>query len=143
MPRVLRCHLLRSVTLDRDDEFADHAQVTAEVGMEFYFALLHHPWQRGTSENTNGLLREHFPKGEPLGSVSEKRMQKVYGRFNRRPHKLLGCRMSYEVYRSEVLLFISNTKMHFGRKTADCRKRYTLEKRIILDEMHQRVAVST
>lgn len=103
MPRALRCHLLRSVTLDRDDEFADHAQVTAEVGMEFYFALLHHPWQRGTSENTNGLLREHFPKGEPLGSVSEKRMQKVYGRFNRRPHKLLGCRASYEVYRSEAL----------------------------------------
>lgn len=96
MPRALEGQPLGSITLDRGKEFADHAWVTDEIGVEFYFALPHHPWQRGMNENTNGLLREYFPKGESLARVSEKRVQEVYDKFNRRPRKRLGYRTPYE-----------------------------------------------
>ena len=66
--------------------------------MEFCFAPPHHPWRRGSNENTNGLLREYFPKGESLGCVSEKRVQEVYDKLNRRPRKRLGYRTPYEVH---------------------------------------------
>lgn len=106
MPKALEGQPLRSVTLDRGKEFASHAQVTGEIGVEFYFALPHHPWQRGTNENTNGLLREYFPKGESLGRVSEKRVQEVYDKLNRRPRKRLGYRTPYEVHYSKTLHLI-------------------------------------
>ena len=106
MPRALEGQPLASVTLDRGKEFASHAQVSAEIGVEFYFALPHHPWQRGTNENTNGLLREYFPKGESLGRVSEKRVQEVYDELNRRPRKRLGYRTPYEVHYSTALQLI-------------------------------------
>ena len=106
MLRALKGQPLGSVTLDRGKEFALHAQVTDEIGVEFYFALPHHPWQRGTNENTNGLLREYFPKGESLARVSEKRVQEVYDRLNRRPRKRLGYRTPYEVHYSETLHLI-------------------------------------
>ena len=106
MPRALEGQPLGSVTLDRGKEFADHAQVTADIGVQFYFALPHHPWQRGTNENTNGLLREYFPKGESLARVSEERVQEVYDKLNRRPRKRLGYRTPYEVHCSETLHLI-------------------------------------
>ena len=106
MPRALEGQPLASVTLDRGKEFADHAQVTGDIGVEFYFALPHHPWQRGTNENTNGLLREYFPKGESLGRVSENRVQEVYDKLNRRPRKRLGYRTPYEIHYSETLHLI-------------------------------------
>ena len=106
MPKALKGQPLASVTLDRGKEFALHAQVTADIGVEFYFALPHHPWQRGSNENTNGLLREYFPKGESLGRVSERRVQEVYDKLNRRPRKRLGYRTPYEVHCSKTLHLI-------------------------------------
>ena len=106
MPRALEGQPLGSVTLDRGKEFADHAQVTADIDVQSYFALPHHPWQRGTNENTNGLLREYFPKGESLARVSEERVQEVYDKLNRRPRKRLGYRTPYEVHYSETLRLI-------------------------------------
>ncbi len=106
MPRALEGQPLGSVTLDRGKEFADHTQVTADIDVQFYFALPHHPWQRGTNENTNGLLREYFPKGESLARVSEKRVQEVYDKLNRRPRKRLGYRTPYEVHCPETLRLI-------------------------------------
>ena len=106
MPRALEGQPLGSVTLDRGKEFADHAQVTADIDVQFYFARPHHPWQRGTNENTNGLLREYFPKGESLARVSEERVQEVYDKLNRRPRKRLGYRTPYEVHYSETLRLI-------------------------------------
>lgn len=58
-----------TVTPDRGKEFAAHAEVTAALGVEFCFARLHHPWQRGCNENANGLLRECFPKGRPCRRI--------------------------------------------------------------------------
>lgn len=96
---------LLSVTADRGSEFAAHADVTAELGVEFYFALPHHPWQRGTNENTNGLLREYFPKGKPI-EASEEEVQAVYDKLNRRPRKCLGYRTPYEVFHSTSLQLV-------------------------------------
>ena len=98
MPKALKGQLLASVTLDRGKELSDHVQVMREIGVEFYFALPHHPWQRGTNENTNGLLREYFPKGESLGRVSERRVREVHDKLNCRPRKRLGYRTPYEVH---------------------------------------------
>lgn len=98
MPRALGGQPLGSVTLDRGKEFADHASVTDETGVEFYFALPHHPWRRGTNENANGLLEECFPKGESLVRVSERRVQEIQPQATQAPRlpdavrgPLFGC----------------------------------------------------
>jgi IS30 family transposase len=97
---------LHSITPDRGKEFAAHAEVTEALGVEFYFALPHHPWQRGTNENTNGLLREYFPKGRPLEPIPESAVQEVYDKINRRPRKRLGFRTPYEAFFSTALQLI-------------------------------------
>lgn len=106
MPAALKGHRVSTVTLDRGKEFALHGQITEETGIEFYFALPRHPWQRGTNENTNGLLREYFPKGKSLAGVTEGQVQKVYDKLNRRPRKRLGYRTPYEVHYSVALQLI-------------------------------------
>lgn len=104
--KALKGQPVRSITADRGKEFAAHTQVTAEIGVEYYFALPHPPWQRGTNENTNGLLREYFPKGCPLASVRQEEVQEVYDKLNRRPRKRLGYRTPHEVHCSEPLQLI-------------------------------------
>lgn len=95
---------LESVTPDRGKEFATHADVTRRLGgVQFYFCLPHHPWQKGTVENTNGLLREFFPKGTDFSGVSEAEVRRVFGLINDRPRKVLGYRTPNEAYREEVL----------------------------------------
>ena len=71
--------------------------------MPFYFALPHHPWQRGTNENTNGLLREYFPKGKDLADVSEAQIQQKVDELNRRPRKRLKYRTPFEAFFSDLL----------------------------------------
>lgn len=99
-------HPLNSITSDRGKEFAKHAEVTQALHVEFFFALPHHPWQRGTNENTNGLLREYFPKGKPIDGFSEEEVRMVYDKLNRRPRKRLGYRTPHEVHYSTTLQLI-------------------------------------
>lgn len=99
-------HPLHTITPDRGKEFAKHAEVTEALNVEFFFALPHHPWQRGTSENTNGLLREYFPKGKSLDDVSDEEVRVVYDKLNRRPRKRLGYRTPHEVHYSTTLQLI-------------------------------------
>lgn len=106
MAKSLAGHPLESISPDRGKEFAAHAEITDRFGVEFYFALPHHPWQRGTNENTNGLLREYFPKGTPFEKVSDKRIAEVYDKLNRRPRKTLGFKTPYEVHYSASLQLI-------------------------------------
>ena len=61
------------------------------------------PWQRGTNENTNGLLREYFPKGQDLTDIAEDHIQEVFDELNKRPRKCLGYRTSYEVFYKKKL----------------------------------------
>ena len=81
---------VHSITSDRGREFQLHGKVTASLGVEFYFAPPYHPWERGTNENTNGLLREYFPKGYDFNTLSEEDLQAVVNQLNQRPRKCLG-----------------------------------------------------
>lgn len=101
---LLRHPESNTVTVDRGKEFASFADVESEVpGVLFYFAQPHSPWQKGTNENTNGLLREYFPKGTDFGPVGEEEVAEVYDALNTRPRKRLGFRTPFEVHYSQVL----------------------------------------
>lgn len=95
---------LHSITPDRGKEFAKHDEVTEALdGVQFYFPRPHQPWKRGTNENTNGLLREYFPKGQDLSKYSDEYIQSKVDELNKRPRKCLGFRTPYEVYYSVLL----------------------------------------
>lgn len=96
--RSMRGHILNSMTMDRGKEFAKHEELSNALGVDIYFALPHHPWQRGSNENTNGLLREYFPKGQSLDKVSDEEVQEVFDKLNHRPRKRHGYRTPHEVY---------------------------------------------
>lgn len=99
----LEDQVLNTVTPDRGKELAAHREVTSAIGVEFFFALPHHPWERGSNENTNGLLREYFAKGRPIDGISCEQVQRIYDKLNRRPRKRLGYRTPYEVHYSKSL----------------------------------------
>lgn len=95
---------LKSVTPDRGKEFANHQEVSERLGgVQFYFCEPHHPWQKPTVENTNGLIREFFPKGTDFGKVTDEEVQHVFDMINDRPRKVLGYRTANEVYQEELL----------------------------------------
>jgi IS30 family transposase len=83
-------HLRLSITFDRGREFAAHAWLKKQLGIEVYFADPGKPWQRGTNENTNGLVRDYFPKGTQFRTISPERIAKVEDALNLRPRKCLG-----------------------------------------------------
>ena len=103
MIRALQGLPVKTITPDRGKEFARHAEVTSVLQAPFYFPEPHQPWQRGTNENTNGLLREYFPKGQDLTDISEDHIQEVFDELNKRPRKCLGYRTPYEVFYKKKL----------------------------------------
>lgn len=93
-----------SITPDRGKEFARHAEITETLdGLPFYFPPAYQPWQRGTNENTNGLLRQYFPKGSDFDTISDDDIQRVVTLMNLRPRKCLGYKTPFEVHFSESL----------------------------------------
>ena len=101
---LLKGEPLNTITPDRGKEFSKHAEISEELDkVAFYFPKPAHPWDRGTNENTNGLIREYFPKGEDITDVSDEYIQSKVDEINKRPRKCLGYRTPYEVYYSEAL----------------------------------------
>jgi len=87
----------KSLTYDNGVEMAQHKLVTAQTGMQVYFAHPYSSWERGTNENTNGLIRRFFPKGTDFNLVDEPRLKEVQDNLNNRPRKVLGYKTPNEV----------------------------------------------
>lgn len=92
MPEALR----RTLTWDRGMELADHQIFTVATGVDVFFAAPRSPWQRGTNENTNKLLRQYLPKGTNLAAYNQAELDAIADRLNNRPRKCLGFRTPAE-----------------------------------------------
>ncbi len=98
LPEQLR----RSLTWDQGGEMAQHAQLKIAAGIEVYFCDPHSPWQRPSNENTNGLLRQYFPKGTDLSRWSEAEVAAIAAALNDRPRKSLGWRTPAEAFQQQL-----------------------------------------
>jgi IS30 family transposase len=98
---------VKSITPDRGKEFSKHSEVTVALNdVPFYFPDPHAPWQRGTNENTNGLLREYLPKTKEMDTVTDQVIDQYINKLNLRPRKCLNWKTPYEVFFGVVLHLI-------------------------------------
>lgn len=95
--------LKRTLTYDQGREMAEHQQFTKQTKMQVYFAHPASPWERGTNENTNGLVRQYFPKGTDFSKVTAGEIRKAQDQINGRPRRCLGFMTPAEVFQQEVL----------------------------------------
>ena len=91
-------HPVRTITADNGTEFHDYPAIERATGTRFYFATPHHAWERGTNENTNGLIRQYLPKRRSMAALTQDDCERIAAQLNRRPRKRLGYRTPEECY---------------------------------------------
>ena len=89
---------VRTITVDNGTEFHDYAKLERATGARFYFATPHYAWERGTNENTNGLVRQYLPKRQTMAHLTQHDCNRIAAKLNRRPRKRLGYRTPEECY---------------------------------------------
>jgi IS30 family transposase len=89
---------VRTITADNGTEFHDYAAIERATGTTIYFATPHHAWERGTNENTNGLVRQYLPKGQSMIALTQRACDAIARQLNTRPRKRLGFRTPEECY---------------------------------------------
>ena len=100
--RKLPQELYKSLTWDRGKEMADHKRFTLATDIQVYFCDPQNPWQRGSNENTNGLLRQYFPKGTDISVYSQAQLNAVARRLNERPRKTLNFQTPADIFNQSV-----------------------------------------
>jgi len=96
--RMLKNEIVETITFDNGKEFAGHERIAAELGCQCYFAKPYHRWERGLNENTNGLIRQYFPKKMSFAKIKAAQIALVQHRLNTRPRKCLGFKPPDRVY---------------------------------------------
>jgi len=91
-------HPVRTITVDNGTEFHEYARLERATATRFYFATPHHAWERGTNENTNGLVRQYLPKRQSMAHLTQHDCNRIAAKLNRRPRKRLGFRTPEECY---------------------------------------------
>ena len=99
--------LVHTITSDNGREFAGHEEIAEKLGARFYFAHPFAAWERGLNENTNGLLRQYFPKSADLTSITDEEVHHAEERLNNRPRKTLGFRTPNEVFFKEQIIALT------------------------------------
>ena len=103
MIATLPLDLRKSITWDRGSEMAQHAQIKIDTGLQIYFCDPQSPWQRGSNENTNGLLRQYWPKGADLRALTQTECDDVALRLNTRPRKTLEWQTPAQALNTELV----------------------------------------
>lgn len=96
-------HWVHTITADNGKEFAAHERIAQAIKADVYFAHPYSSWERGTNENTNGLIRQYFPKGSSFIEITEEEVQRVQDELNNRPRKTLGFKTPYEVFFGKII----------------------------------------
>jgi len=96
--RMLKDQVVLTITFDNGKEFAGHERIAKKLGCQCYFAKPYHSWERGLNENTNGLIRQYFPKKMSFTKITTDQIAMVQRRLNTRPRKCLGFRTPDMVY---------------------------------------------
>jgi len=108
--KLITCNnWIHTITADNGKEFAEHEVIANDLNIDFFFAKPYHSWERGANENTNGLIRQYFPKGSSFNKITNQQIQYVQHKLNNRPRKKLGFLSSNEF----LLLNLSNRKVAF------------------------------
>jgi len=94
--------LKKSMTYDNGTEMARHKEITNKTGMKIYFAHPYSSWERGTNENTNGLIRRYLPKGTDFNLINKKQLMIIQEKLNNRPRKIIGFKTPKEIMDSEL-----------------------------------------
>ena len=89
---------VHTITFDNGKEFADHQSIAAGLNADVYFATPYHSWERGLNENTNGLVRQYFPKNTDFTKITSRQVRKVQDLLNHRPRKTLGFKTPHEAF---------------------------------------------
>src|SRR5262249_26332158 len=110
-----------SLTWDQGHEMAEHLRFTIDTGVAVYFCNPHSPWQRGTAENTNGLLRQYFPKGKSLAGGIQAALDRVADELNGRPQKTLGWKTSAQKLADLIESDLSAAKQRNSYRDLWCR----------------------
>ncbi len=91
-----------TITADNGTEFHGYKTIEAATGSRFYFATPYHSWERGTSENTNGLIRQYLPKRQSMAHITQRHCSRIARKLNNRPRKRLGFRTPKECYEKKL-----------------------------------------
>lgn len=91
---------IKTITADNGTEFHGYKAIEKKTGVKFYFATPYHSWERGTNENTNGLIRQYLPKGKSMASLTQKKCNRIAHELNTRPRKRLAFRTPLEIYKT-------------------------------------------